>query len=171
VSDSGDALWNGFADKPFNSLSLSAVEKHLISGYFFFRHQPCIDRVIFLAVPHRGSRLAAGIVGSIGNRLIGRSKTAAEAVKELAAENPGVLNRYFAGVRVGAVQPVYSRSPRTRFWIVWLPCQLWCLFTTSSVIGDLTAELEVPTGLCRTAALTWLEQNPKRSYLPATPFF
>ena len=112
VSDSGDALWNGFADKPFNSLSLSAVEKHLISGYFFFRHQPCIDRVIFLAVPHRGSRLAAGIVGSIGNRLIGRSKTAAEAVKELAAENPGVLNRYFAGVRVrGGPTSLFSLGP------------------------------------------------------------
>jgi len=112
ASDSGDALWNGFADKPFNSLSLSAVEKHLISGYFFFRHQPCIDRVIFLAVPHRGSRLAAGIIGSIGNRLIGPSKTAAEAVKELAAENPGVLNRYFAGVRVrGGPTSLFSLAP------------------------------------------------------------
>jgi hypothetical protein len=112
VSDSGDALWKGFADKPFNSLSLSAGEKHLISGYFFFRHQPCIDRVIFLAVPHRGSRLAAGIVDSIGSRLIGRSKTAAEALKELAAENPGVLNHYFASVSArGGPTSLFSLAP------------------------------------------------------------
>jgi pimeloyl-ACP methyl ester carboxylesterase len=112
VSDSGDALWRGFANKPFNSLSLSAGEKHLISGYFFFRHQPCIDRVIFLAVPHHGSLLAAGIVGSIGNRLIGRSKIAAEALKKLAAENPGVLNRYFAGVSVrGGPTSLFSLAP------------------------------------------------------------
>ena len=112
VSDSGDALWKGFADKPFNSLSLSAGEKHLISGYFFFRHEPCIDRVIFLAVPHRGSRLAAGIVGSIGSRMIGRSKTAAEALKELAAENPGVLNYYFASVSArGGPTSLFSLAP------------------------------------------------------------
>jgi pimeloyl-ACP methyl ester carboxylesterase len=112
VSDSADALWSGFADKPFNSLSLSASEKHLISGYFFFCHQPCIDRVIFLAVPHRGSRLAAGITGSIGNRLIGRSKTAAEAVKELAAEDPGILNRYYARVNArGGPTSLFSLAP------------------------------------------------------------
>ncbi len=82
VSDSGDALWNVFADKPFNSLTLSPSEKNLISGYFFFHHQPSIERVIFLAVPHRGSGLASGMVGSIASRLIRRLKTAAEAMKE-----------------------------------------------------------------------------------------
>ena len=112
VSDSGDALWNGFANKPLDSLSLSASVKHLISGYFFFHHQPCIDRVIFLAVPHRGSRLAAGINGSIGNRLIGRSKTVAEALNELTAEDPGVLNRYFTGVSVrGGPTSLFSLAP------------------------------------------------------------
>lgn len=103
VSDSGDTLWNSFAKKPFDSLSLRPGEKSLISGYFFFRHQPCIDRVIFLAVPHRGSRLAAGIVGSIGNRLIRRPKAVAAAMRELTAEDPGVVRRYFArpSVRAG----------------------------------------------------------------------
>jgi hypothetical protein len=32
--------------------------------------------------------------------LIGRSKTAVEAIKELAVQDPGVLNRYFAKVNV-----------------------------------------------------------------------
>lgn len=112
VSDGGDALWNGFANKPFNSLSLKADERSLFSDYFFFHHQHCIDRVIFLAVPHRGSRLAAGIVGSIGNRLIRHSKTVAVALKEFAAEHPGVLNRYFAGVSVrGGPTSLFSLAP------------------------------------------------------------
>src|SRR5258707_5525384 len=112
VSDSGDALWNAFANKPFNGLSLSVGEKHLLSGYFFFRHQSCVDRVIFLAVPHRGSRLAAGIVGSIGNRVIRHCKAAGEAMKELTAENPGVLNPYFATVtsRGGPIS-LFSLAP------------------------------------------------------------
>jgi hypothetical protein len=112
VSDSGDAVWNGFATKPYMSLSLSVDLKDIISGYFFFRRQRCVDRVIFLAVPHRGSRLAAGIVGSIGNRIIRHSKTVAGAIKEFAAENPGVLNRYFNAVSVrGGPTSLFSLAP------------------------------------------------------------
>jgi triacylglycerol esterase/lipase EstA (alpha/beta hydrolase family) len=89
VSDSNDELWNAVAKNPFKSLALSAHEKKVLSGFFFFRHRSCIDRVIFLAVPHYGSGLAAGI-GTIGNLLIRRPKAAAEALKELAARNPGI---------------------------------------------------------------------------------
>ena len=112
VSDSGNGVWNGFATKPFKGLSLSADLKDIISGYFFFRHQPCIDRVIFLAVPHRGSLLAAGLVGSVGNRIIQHSRTVAGALKEFAAENPGVLNNYFARVSArGGPTSLFSLAP------------------------------------------------------------
>ena len=103
---------DGFATRPFAQLSLSADLKQIISGYFFFRHQPCIDRVIFLAVPHRGSTLAAGLVGSIGNRLIQHAKTVAQALKEFNEENPGILNRYFEGVAVrGGPTSLFSLAP------------------------------------------------------------
>jgi pimeloyl-ACP methyl ester carboxylesterase len=110
VADTGDALWNVFATKPLNSLSLSAGEKDLILKYFFFRHQPAIDRIIFLAVPHRGSWLAAGILGSIGNRLIRHSKSPAQAMKELAAQYPGILSPYFARVNARG-------GPTSLFWL------------------------------------------------------
>jgi pimeloyl-ACP methyl ester carboxylesterase len=110
VSDTSDALWNVFATKPLNSLSLSAGEKDLILRYFFFRHQPAIDRVIFLAVPHRGSSLAAGIIGSVGNRIIRHSKSPAQAMKELAAQYPGILNPYFARVNARG-------GPTSLFWL------------------------------------------------------
>ena len=96
VSDSGDALWNAFATKPLNSLKLPADVKDLVLRYFFFRHQPSIDRVIFLSVPHRGSVLASGIVGSIGNRIIQPSKAPTRVLKELAALYPGLLAPYYA---------------------------------------------------------------------------
>ena len=112
VSDSGHALWNVFADKPFNSLTLSPSEKNLISGYFFFHHQPSIERVIFLAVPHRGSGLASGIVGSIASRLIRHPKTVAEAMKEIAVEDPGILHPYFTRVNArGGPTSLFSLAP------------------------------------------------------------
>jgi len=116
VSDTGDALWNVFATKQLNSLSLSADEKNLILEYFFFRHQPAIDRVIFLAVPHRGSWLAAGILGGLGNRLIRHSKTPAQAMKELAAQYPGILSRYYARVNAGGgPTSLFSLAPNPLF--------------------------------------------------------
>jgi hypothetical protein len=74
VSDTGETLWNVFATKPLNSLSLSAEEKNALLEYFFFRHQPAIDRLIFLAVPHRGNRLADGIVAVLLTGLSGAPK-------------------------------------------------------------------------------------------------
>src|ERR1700752_1912784 len=112
VSDSGDALWNMFATKPLNSLKLAADEKSLILKYFFFRHQPSIDRVIFLSVPHRGSVLASGIVGSIGNRIIQPSKAPTRVLKELAAQYPGLLDPYYARVNAtGGPTSLVSIAP------------------------------------------------------------
>src|SRR5262249_41723170 len=90
VSDSDNSLWNVFANKPLNTLSLTAAERSTILQYFFFRHQAYIDRVVFLAVPHRGSWLAAGIVGSIGSRLIQHPRIPGGAMKQLASEYPGI---------------------------------------------------------------------------------
>jgi hypothetical protein len=116
VSDSGDALWNAFATRPLNSLSLSAGEEALILEYFFFRHQPAIDRVIFLAVPHRGSRLAVGILGSIGNELIRHPRTPTQGIKELAAQYPGILTPYYARVRArGGPTSMFSLAPNPLF--------------------------------------------------------
>jgi pimeloyl-ACP methyl ester carboxylesterase len=112
VSESGDSLWKGIANKPLNGLALSAGVRDLFSRYFFFHHQNCIDRVIFLAVPHRGSLLASGIVGSVGNRIIEHSRATAQAFKELSAKNPGVLNRYFARVSArGGPTSLFSLAP------------------------------------------------------------
>jgi pimeloyl-ACP methyl ester carboxylesterase len=110
VSDSGNKLWNVFATKPLNSLSLSASEKDALLQYFSFRHQAAIDRVIFLAVPHRGSRLAGGILGSIGDRLIRHARSPAQTLRKLAAQYPGILSPYFARVNARG-------GPTSLFWL------------------------------------------------------
>ncbi len=77
---------------------------------------PTIDRVIFLAVPHRGSRLATGVLGSIGNEIVGRPRSPARAIKELAAEYPGILTPYYARVRArGGPTSMFSLAPNPLF--------------------------------------------------------
>ena len=112
VSDSGDALWNGFANRPLNSLVLPVTDRSLMLTYFYFHHLPGIDRVIFLAVPHHGSWLAAGIVGSIANRIIRHSKSPAEGMRDLEKKYPGILDPYFAAVnRRGGPTSLYWLAP------------------------------------------------------------
>jgi pimeloyl-ACP methyl ester carboxylesterase len=139
VSDSGDALWNVFATKPLNSLTLPAGDKDLMMKYFFFHHETSIDRVIFLSVPHRGSSLAGGIIGTVGNRLIRRSKDPARALKELAAKNPGVLDPYYARVNArGGPTSLYSIAPNPLIsGLAALPIKV----PFHSIIGNLGVDL------------------------------
>jgi pimeloyl-ACP methyl ester carboxylesterase len=139
VSDSRDALWNAFATKPLDSLTLPADDRDLMRKYFFFQHQTSIDRVIFLSVPHRGSSLAGGLVGSVGNRLIRHSKDPARALKELAAENPGVLDPYYARVNArGGPTSLYSIAPNPLIrGLAALPIKV----PFHSVIGNLGVDL------------------------------
>src|SRR5580692_10731575 len=174
VSDSRDALWNVFATKPLNSLTLPADDRDLMQKYFFFQHQTSIDRVIFLSVPHRGSSLAGGVVGSIGNRLIRHSKDPARALKELAAENPGVLDPYYARVNArGGPTSLYSIAPNPLLsGLATLPIKV----PFHSIIGNLGVDLgpDSTDGLVtyRSAHLEGAESEkiiPAGHYLMANP--
>ncbi len=168
------ALWNVFATKPLNSLTLSVEEKDLILQYFFFRHQASIDRVIFLCVPHRGSSLAGGVVGSVGNRLIRRSKNPARALKELAAEYPGILDPYYARVNArGGPTSLFSIAPNPLLsGLAALPIKV----PFHSIIGNLGVDLgpDSSDGLVtyRSAHLEGAESEkiiPAGHYLMANP--
>ena len=174
VSDSRDALWNVFATKPLNSLTLPADDRDLMQKYFFFQHQTSIDRVIFLSVPHRGSSLAGGIVGSVGNRLIRHSKDPARALKELAAQNPGVLDPYYARVNArGGPTSLYSIAPNPLLsGLATLPIKV----PFHSIIGNLGVDLgpDSTDGLVtyRSAHLEGAESEkiiPAGHYLMANP--
>lgn len=58
VQDSGDAVWNAFSTKPFDSINVSSSDRELLRRVFFFKHEPFVKRVIFIATPHRGSTLS-----------------------------------------------------------------------------------------------------------------
>lgn len=70
VQESGDRLWvNVFGATP-DKLNLSKDEVKALRSYLEYKPNPYVSRVIFVATPHRGSSLASGTLGSIGNRLV-----------------------------------------------------------------------------------------------------
>jgi pimeloyl-ACP methyl ester carboxylesterase len=70
VSDSGDRLWERVFQKPPADLDLSASLREQLDRILRFRRVPFITRVVFIAVPHRGSLLAESFAGRIGRMLI-----------------------------------------------------------------------------------------------------
>jgi hypothetical protein len=70
VSDSGDQLWERTFQKPPADLELSVALRDQLNRLLRFRRAPFITRVVFIAVPHRGSLLAESFTGRIGRMLI-----------------------------------------------------------------------------------------------------
>lgn len=59
VIDSGDELWKAFFSVPVNELNLLPDEQEKqLQRALTFNTQPSVKRVIFIAVPHRGSKIA-----------------------------------------------------------------------------------------------------------------
>jgi triacylglycerol esterase/lipase EstA (alpha/beta hydrolase family) len=58
MQDSGTISWDYYFKEPIDSMQLDPATKETLRSVLFFNHQPYIKRVIFIATPHRGSRMA-----------------------------------------------------------------------------------------------------------------
>ncbi len=58
VADSGTRLWDAAFTAPPGALSASEADLAEMRRFLFFEHDPSVRRAVFIATPHRGSRLA-----------------------------------------------------------------------------------------------------------------
>ncbi len=70
VSDSEDRLWRRVFQKGPDDIELSTEARQQLDRVLRFHRYPFITRIVFLAVPHRGSLLAESLAGKIGRLLI-----------------------------------------------------------------------------------------------------
>ena len=66
AQDSGTFYWDNVFAKPIDKISLSQSDKEFLQDIFFFETLPFVDRVVFIATPHRGSKLADKWFARIG---------------------------------------------------------------------------------------------------------
>jgi pimeloyl-ACP methyl ester carboxylesterase len=80
VVDSGNRFWSNVTSVPFEQADLDPETRELASRAMFFKPQPYVTRVIFIATPHRGSYMASNPIVKFGNKFInlpgGLAKTA-----------------------------------------------------------------------------------------------
>lgn len=104
VIDSGDDLRKAFFAKPIAEIPwISAAERKKMDAGLNFKASPEVTRVVFVAVPHRGSKIADNSIVRLFVRLISLPTQAANLVKTALIEdqsllNPALLNYHSLGM-------------------------------------------------------------------------
>jgi pimeloyl-ACP methyl ester carboxylesterase len=70
ITDSGEKIWRANFSTPPAETPLSGETRKLLEESLLFVHRRDVQRAIFIATPHRGSRFAAGWIGRIGSGLV-----------------------------------------------------------------------------------------------------
>jgi pimeloyl-ACP methyl ester carboxylesterase len=58
MQDSGTIAWDYYFKEPIDSIQLDPATKETLKPVLFFNHLPYVKRVIFIATPHKGSKMA-----------------------------------------------------------------------------------------------------------------
>jgi pimeloyl-ACP methyl ester carboxylesterase len=70
VQESGTRLWRLVSDRPVEDLAGEQADCDLLRSAMIFRPRPEVRRVVFIATPHRGSRVDRGGLERLGSRLV-----------------------------------------------------------------------------------------------------
>ena len=87
VQDSGSKLWDLMARRPFEKLAGPTDARDLLRRELVYEPVSSVRRLIFVATPHRGSRLVCGPVKDIGSRLVAPPDRLRQARAALLASN------------------------------------------------------------------------------------
>ena len=112
LTDSGDQLWMKIFGRPPDEVSLSPKTREYFRQELFFRHRPEIGRVIFIASPLRGSKMATGIISTLANMLIREPTLSSQASEEMLRHTSIRENELKPMRRANSVD---SLSPNSRF--------------------------------------------------------
>ncbi|HEY7427167.1 MAG TPA: hypothetical protein VH682_23235 [Gemmataceae bacterium] len=87
--DSGDDFWNVVSNgEPFDKLKLPKDARVELQQTFFFQHEPCVKRCIFIGTPHHGSKLSPSPLGRLAVKLVRMPRDVMTAQSDLIKANP-----------------------------------------------------------------------------------
>ncbi len=113
VVESGESLWNARFTMPLWAINASPQLRALLTDVYTIRPRPEIRRVVFIATPHQGSRIAnLGIFQLLSDLLIRPTDVLGGAKNELIALNgSGIVNRERNGIGLNVVDSLTFGNP------------------------------------------------------------
>jgi hypothetical protein len=93
VVDSADRFWQLNTDRRFDDIVGPQPTLDELRRYMFFKPIPFVERVVFLATPHRGSDMSRGVVGRVSASLINDPDHISKLLAQLTKDNPDAFDR------------------------------------------------------------------------------
>ncbi len=93
--DSDQKFWELNTYVPIDAIKGPPEVVDELKRYMFFKAQPFVRRVVFLAVPHRGSEMSRGVVGRFSSNLISEPDHVTSLLGRLVRENPEAFPKRF----------------------------------------------------------------------------
>lgn len=110
VTNSGRSIWNEVFGPEAQKLYSEVPDDSRAKRALIFRANPAVERVIFIATPHRGSSLASGGIGAIGIWLI---RLPFEILSEIPEKMADVLARGNGDTRTIIPTSIQGLSPNS----------------------------------------------------------
>jgi pimeloyl-ACP methyl ester carboxylesterase len=134
VSSSYNQVWASVFRVPPDQLKGDRNTIQELAHLLFFKRNPRVVRVIFMATSHRGSPMADSIVGFLGNSLTRLNPMLEHGFSQLANANSGAMTAGAVSFYKGRFSAVRTLSPRSTALIALskLPIEVPC----HSVIGQ-----------------------------------
>jgi pimeloyl-ACP methyl ester carboxylesterase len=136
ITDSGEDAWKVILTRPVGTLAGAPEDVALVNDILHWRARTHVRRVIFVAVPHRGSGTSLTLVGRLGARLAGVPAAFTGVYARLDRENPGALTPGFRAALRRGLTSIDTLSPRHPILPLLdaKPFAPWV--TVHSIIGD-----------------------------------
>ena len=112
VQDSGTRLWQVISDRPVDELAGDPADRDLLRRVLIFKPRPEVRRVVFIATPHRGSRLDQGGLEHLGSRLVRLDDPLRASYSRLIARNrPDFFKPFFREGLPTSIDDLEWQSP------------------------------------------------------------
>ncbi len=111
VSDGGDRYYHHFFKPPLDNLRLTNEQRDLVRRGFYYRASPDVAQVVFIATPHHGSKLANGVLGTIGRWLVRIPAAVRTRVQDIISRNRAVLVAPGTSKRASSLTSLSPRDP------------------------------------------------------------
>jgi pimeloyl-ACP methyl ester carboxylesterase len=112
IESSGSGLDRQVFTRPLEEVKADPETRQLLYDTMRFEPVPEVQRVVFVATPHRGSHVASQLVGRVVNTIVGAPTPLADAARRLRKMNgPGLFQDSFKLRHVTSVANLRFNSP------------------------------------------------------------
>lgn len=106
------AFWDAAFTKPIDQLVLSDADRETLKEAFSWEPERHVHRVVYLAVPHRGSGYADNWIGRLGRWLVKPPSKFASFYHRISGANPDAFTDMYAELGRGRLDSVHALSPK-----------------------------------------------------------